>query len=303
MGLAEKYRPRVIDDMEGGEEYAKAVQSALDSGAHAFLLIGPSGTGKTTLARAMAHERLGGADVLEIDAASAGSVDDARQLGRLASNQSMIRNKRLIIVDECHAASKQAWQSLLKPIEEPAPDVVWAFCTTEEAKVPKTIKTRCATIHLKSISTNDLADLCGYVASEEGWSVEDAICHVCAIQAHGSVRQALQNLGMVWRCKDRAEAANILKAPADSKQIVDFCRMLIEGTDWKRAVKVLHSLDEVDPESLRLGVLNYTASVIKGRKDAPFKELAILEAFSEPCRQGEGMAPIYLAVGGLTLNV
>lgn len=302
--LAEKYRPSSIGDMLGGEEYEVAVKSGEEAGSHSWLLVGPSGTGKTTLGRCIATEIFKTKELLEIDAAATGKADDARRIGQYINRPSLRGRNRVLIIDEVHAASTQALQVLLKPIEEPASGVQIILCTTEEKKVPATIRTRCAKINVRLLNEDELIDLLDYVRSEEGWETPEEIIDVCASQARGSARQALQNLGMVWKCKTRADAAHLLRAPGEDKEIVELCRALIGGANWQGAARILKGLPETDAESIRLMVVNYMNSVVRGEIEKgkePERAIAILDAFSTPCRPGEGMAGIYIAIGTLTL--
>ena len=201
MDLAEKYRPKKTADMEFGDQYRTAVASALKIGSNSFLLVGPSGCGKTTLGRIIA-ERLSPSDLIEIDAATNGKVEDARELRNFASIGNIFGNNRVILVDEAHAATSQAWQALLKVVEEPAEGVYWIFATTEEAKVPKTIRTRCSTIHIKELDIDQIENLLGRIVEAEKFELADGILEVCAKQAFGSARQAIMNLGIDLEMRD-----------------------------------------------------------------------------------------------------
>jgi DNA polymerase-3 subunit gamma/tau len=150
--LVIKYRPKSFEEVIGHEDMLMALLRAISSDTcpHSFLFTGVSGLGKTTLARITAMELQ--ADPLEIDAASNNGVDATRGLVELGQHMSMVGDgRRAIIIDECHTLSKQAWQPLLKLLEEPPDHLYIMLCTTELEKVPDTIRNRCFHVVLKPL--------------------------------------------------------------------------------------------------------------------------------------------------------
>ena len=138
-----KWRPQKLNDVISHAFVVSSLKALLKEKEcpHSFLFTGPSGVGKTTLARIVASYLE--AAVLEIDAATNTGIDAMRAVQDMARYKAIDNEKRVVIIDECHALSKQTWQSLLKIVEEPPAHLYWAFCTTEPDKVPATIKTRC----------------------------------------------------------------------------------------------------------------------------------------------------------------
>jgi len=228
--LARKYRPTNFDDLIGQEVLVQTLSNAIKSGriAHAFLLTGIRGIGKTTTARIIARalncigaDGKGPAtispcgvcanckmisddrhvDVLEMDAASHTGVGDIRELIDTVRYLPSSGRYKIYIIDEVHMLSNSAFNALLKTLEEPPPHVKFIFATTEARKIPVTILSRCQRFDLKRIDMEMLAGHLGKIAAKENIAIEDEALKLLAVAAEGSVRDALSLL-------DQAIAAN-----------------------------------------------------------------------------------------------
>jgi DNA polymerase-3 subunit gamma/tau len=216
--LYRKYRPQAPDEVLGQEHVVRALAGAVREGrlAHAFLFSGPRGTGKTSTARILAKmvncekgptaepcgrceqcERIRGGshlDVVEIDAASHGGVDDARELRERAPTAPAQGREKVYIIDEAQRLSREAFDALLKLFEEPPPGVRFVLATTEPHKMPATIVGRCQRFEFRRIPAETIAAHVSSVASAEGIKVDDAVAEAIAREAEGSVRDALSLL-------------------------------------------------------------------------------------------------------------
>lgn len=299
-----KYRPKRFEDVVGQGPVIKSLQATLANASrpHTFLFTGPSGCGKTTLARIIASS-LGvvGANVLELNAATNNGVDDMREIISVLRYQGFGESPRkLIILDECHQLSKQAWNSILKSVEEPPPHVFFVFCTTEPGKVPDTIRTRCAAYNLQPVKMDDLLDLLEMVCEKEEYNTSPNVLTMVAKAAGGSPRQALVGLASVHATKDEEEVALLLAEPSENKEVIDLCRQLVGGKlDWKTLTSTLKAMPEMAPESVRIVVVNYLASCLMGaRSESDITRLLdMLHCFSKPCNASEKLAPLLLAFG------
>lgn len=301
-----KYRPQKIEDLFGQKEVAAALAAyqKKKNWPHAFLFIGHSGSGKTTCARIVARE-LGclPANIVEIDAASNNGIDNVRDLTKNLSYRGFGENPiKMIILDEAHRMSGNAFDALLKTLEEPPAHVYFALCTTEPEKIPKTVQTRCVSLTYKPLSSDDLFELLASVCDKEGFDTPDEILDVVATESNGSPRQALTNLAKVHACKSVDDACSLLELPDQSKDAIELARLLVsgKGLSWETSMKLLSSIEST-PESLRLLIVNYTSKVLMNQKggDNTIRLLNILDAFSKPCHTSEKMAPIQLAIASV----
>lgn len=304
--LLTKYRPKTFDEVIGQTAAIKALRGALKRGdAHTFLFVGPSGTGKTTLARLTAAE-VGcvPANLTEIDAATHTGIEDMRTVAADQLYKPWANGMKGVIVDEFHALSKPAVQSLLKILEEPPEWLFWFLCTTEPTKVPEAIKTRSLTIALKPVAEGTLFAYLLGIAEREKLDVDDDVIELCAKEANGSPRQGVANLTLCATAKDAKVASDLLRSASDSAEVIDLCRALVRGARWAEVQKLLAGLTDKNPESIRHVVRAYVTKVVLNAKGEPAagRGIEILDAFSEPFHSADGIAPVIIACGRLLLR-
>lgn len=296
-------RPASWDEVVGQTHVCKSIQDALRSGAQSFLLTGPSGVGKTTIGRLIASTvKCRKRNILEIDAATNSGVDAMRLITEASQFTPIGGGSKVIIVDECHSLSGQAWQSLLKSVEEPPKHVYWVLCTTERNKVPKTIVTRCHDYDLGLVSQEDLESLIESVCTKANGldGMTDEFVALAAERADGSPRQALVNISKIRNCENMEDAEDLLDVvSADSKEAIDLCRALISREPWDRIAALINKLEGKHPESVRIVVFAYFTKVVLGKSPKPH-HFAVLDAFSEPYPVGvKSMGLIALSAGQL----
>ena len=221
--LARKYRPQTFAEMIGQEALVRTLRNAIASGrlAHAFMLTGVRGVGKTTTARILARalncigpDGQGGPtvspcgvceacrgiaedrhpDVLEMDAASRTGVSDIRELIEGVRYRPVSARYKIYIIDEVHMLSTAAFNALLKTLEEPPSDVKFIFATTEIRKVPVTVLSRCQRFDLRRVELDVLSGHFAAIAQKEGIGIEDGALRLVARAADGSVRDGLSIL-------------------------------------------------------------------------------------------------------------
>jgi len=194
VALYRKYRPENWSEVIGQDHIVKAISGSLKVGkvAHAYILCGPRGIGKTTVARIIAKElNTSVNDIYELDAASNRGIDDVREINENIRTLPFDSKYKIYILDEVHMFTKDAWNALLKTIEEPPLHVIFILATTELEKVPETIISRCQSYVFKKPNDAVLSLVVNNIAKKEGYDLEEGGAELIALLAGGAFRDAI----------------------------------------------------------------------------------------------------------------
>src|SRR5881628_1779106 len=254
--IARKYRPQRFRDVVGQEHFTQTLANAikLKRTAHAYLFCGPRGTGKTTIARIFAKclnctdgpkvdfadddarcvEIAEGRsiDVLEIDGASNRGIEEIRELRETVKYMPASSKHKIYIIDEVHMLTKEAFNALLKTLEEPPEHVKFMFATTEPEKVLLTILSRCQRFDLRRIPAALIIKHLAHVAKQEKVKIDEPALHAIARGADGGMRDAESTLDqLISFCGEKIEENDVLSmfGLAAQRQILDLSRAVLAG--------------------------------------------------------------------------
>ena len=289
--LARKYRPVDFAELIGQDAMVRTLSNAIETGrlAHAFILTGVRGIGKTTTARIIAKalncvgkdgngeatiEPCGvcencvsisesrHVDVMEMDAASRTGIDDIREIIDGVKYASVSARFKIYIIDEVHMLSRNAFNALLKTLEEPPEHVKFIFATTEIRKVPVTVLSRCQRFDLRRVSIEELMAHYSNIAEKENCEIEEAALGMIARAAEGSVRDGLSLLDQAFAHgagKVSEEQVRDMLGLADRTQIFDLYKDILEGKTADALAKLRHQFHHgADPAVIIQDMLELT---------------------------------------------
>jgi len=296
--LARKWRPQTFSDLVGQEHVSQTLKNAIDGGrvAHAFLFTGARGVGKTSSARILAKAlncesgltvepcnvcstcleitEGNSVDVFEIDGASNTGVDDIRELRDNIKYLPSRSRYKIFIIDEVHMLTTNAFNALLKTLEEPPPHVKFIFATTEPHKVPITILSRCQRFDFKRIALPRIVSRLRHIVDQEAVQISDEALAVVARKGDGSMRDSLSTLDQVLAfCGNEvadAEVANLLGV-VDRRLVLEASAAVLLG-DVRQALEIVARVD----------AFGYSMRQFCQELIDRFRSMLILKAVGEP---------------------
>ncbi len=280
MSLYNKYRPQKLSEVVGQDAAVETLKAFKRNFPQVLLISGPSGTGKTTLARIVANMlKVGPQDFLEMNAADVRGIDGVRAIQERMGLMPMSGPVRFYLLDEAQKLTGDAQSALLKPLEDPPKHVYFALCTTDPQKLLPTIRTRCSPISVCSLSDSDQQRVINKALEGEGKEVSQNVIEKIVDAAGGSARSALVLLEKVIGLDCESKQLEAIDRGDTQKQSIDLCRALIDKKDWTAVSAILKALDG-EPETVRRAVLGYARAVILGpNRKAHGQAYLVLSAF------------------------
>ena len=295
--LFRKYRPGTFEEVIGNEIAIKSLKKELKNGSHVFLLTGPAGCGKTTLARIMAKEvGAGDLSIQEINSAENRGIETAREIMKQMSFMPTDGSASVWILDECHKWTNDMQNAMLKPTEEPPEHVYFFLCTTDPQKLIAPLKTRCSVVNVKPLNDEEMKTLLKRVVKSEDKKMGSEVYEKIIEIANGGSRKALKLLGKVLYLDSNEERLESLKSEdvSEDKDAIELCRALLGKTNFNSCMKLVSTIDLSEPERVRMLVLSYMNSVLlKGFNE---KAAAAMQAFGQNTTFNNGKFQITIAL-------
>lgn len=287
VALYRKYRPASFAEVRDQDHIVTVLEGAIKKGEipHAILFSGTRGTGKTTLARIFA-KAIGTSDLdlYEIDAASNRGIDDVRELKEAVHTLPYESKRKVYIIDEVHMLTKEAFNALLKTLEEPPEHVVFILATTEEEKLLDTILSRCQVFRMRSPSRAVLAEIVTEVAKKEGFKLNPDAADLIATAADGSFRDALGvTQKVILASGDKIGSADEVAAIIGAPKVATIQKLLeaLHKEDRVSALEAIQTAVEsgVDAKLFMRVLLEHIRAVMLAR-NLPSRKEEILSSFS-----------------------
>ncbi len=283
MALYHDYRPTTFDEVVGNEQVIASLKAEMqkETPAHAYLLHGPTGCGKTTLGRIIAKE-LGchEDDFAEIDSADFRGIDTVRDMRRQSQFQPMSGKCRVWLLDEVHQNTKDAQHALLKALEDAPAHVYYILATTEPQKLLPTIRGRCTQYQVNQLTNKEMLMLLRRIVKAEGKKLTKEIYEHIIESGQGHPRNTLQILDQVLNVDEDMQVEIAKQAVELETDAIELCRALMQRASWKKVASILTKIKDQDAESIRRLVLSYCNSILL--KGENMTAGLVMEHFIEP---------------------
>lgn len=275
MELYRKYRPQDFNEISGQESAVRMLEGFLQNSSvpHSLLFVGPSGVGKTTLARIVARKLE--AEVHEYNVADFRGIDTIREIRDRVQMPPLLKRCRCIILDEAHKLTSDSQNALLKLLEDCPEHSYFILCSTQPDRLITTVLNRCVVVRLSELADESLAALLRRVARREGKALDPETEKAIISNSRGSGRKALVLLEQYFA------GGELRDIETTETTVADLCRALIKRATWPEVVELVQNLEDEDPETVRRVVLAYAAKAIQSRHmPTAARAYLIIAAFS-----------------------
>jgi len=284
MSLYLQYRPTSFEAVKGNENIVATLSTMLSkkNHPHVYLLHGPTGCGKTTIARIIGAQ-LGckGADFREINCSDFNGIDTIREINKNSHYMPMEGPVRIWLIDEVHQMTIPAQNGFLKILEDTPPHVYFILCTTDPQKLLATIRGRCSEFQVQVLSELQMKGLLRSIVKAEGQTLTSEIYEQIIQDSLGHPRNAIQTLEQVLNAEPEMRLEVAMKAAELQSQSIELSRVLVKPkASWKEVRTILLQLKGQEPEEIRRSVIGYCSAILlKSEND---RAGLVLENFIEP---------------------
>jgi DNA polymerase III gamma/tau subunit len=284
MSLYLKYRPSTLEEVRGNRDIIASLEGLLrdkEKCPHTFLFHGPTGCGKTTLARIIATKlECKGTDLIEVDSGQFRGIDTVRDIRSNSQYYPMEGTARVWILDEVHKMTNDAQNALLKILEDTPTHTYFVLCTTDPQKLLPTIRGRCSEFQVQPLPDTQMERLLKKIVTAEQETLTDEVYKQIIQDSLGHPRNALQILEQVLSVTEERRLDMARRTAERQSQTIELCRALVGGSNWGKVKAILEGLKTEDPEGIRRAVLGYCQSALLNNSND--RAAAVIEAFWEP---------------------